>query len=263
MSASSASMSATRQKEHLLRVEIVSHCYAAELPQYAAMLAYQASSLVLHKPKKCKVCLSVCVWEDQEEETFDLHARKALAWAMLHIPCKIIRMKRNEIGRRCIGRNHAALHTSADYVWFADVDQVFRDGILDQLISMPWPENASMIYPREIKIHQDWVTGDKRTASVDLDDLQLIDTDPTEFVPKRYRTAIGGVQIVRGDFARKHGYLNTIPKWHRTTEELFKNFYDDVVYRRYCAELGLVVGVDLPGLYRLRHTKTTYQEDKR
>lgn len=251
------------EKKQLPLVEIISHCYAAELPQYAAMLIYQASSLVLYKPSKCDVRLVVCIWDDRDTKEFDPYTRKAIAWVRQLIPCRILRMKRREIGRRCIGRNRASLYTWADYVWFADVDQVFRDGILDRLVSMPWPDGASMIYPREIMIHRDWTTGDERTASVNLDDPCLVEIDPAEFVPKPYRKAIGGVQIVRGDFTREHGYLNMVPKWHNSTETPFRDFRDDIAYRRFCSKHGPIIGIDLPGLYRLRHTQTTYQKDKK
>jgi len=250
---------------HLPLVDIVSHCYAAELPQYAAMLVYQASSLVFYKPKVCKVRLVVCMWDDREidKNLYDTTTGKVVEQAKNWMPCKVIRMARGKIGRRCIGRNRASLLTQADFVWFADVDQVFRDGILDRLVQMPWPKEASMVYPREIKIHRDWTTGDERALDIDLDNPLLTDIDPSEFVSKIYRKAIGGVQIVRGDFARRYGYLSGETKWTRPTDKPFSDFRDDTAYRRRCSELGPIVPVDLPGLYRLRHTKTTYQADKK
>jgi len=260
------------QKSTLPSVEIVSHCYAAELPQYAAMLVYQVSSLVLHKPKHCQVCLSICVCgEDRHDspwwEVVDPNVAKVFPWvektlAKNDIFWKVCYLEKGGIGRRSIGRDRVALTSDADFVWFADVDQVFRNGVLDRLVEMPWPSGATMVYPREIKIHRDWITGDKRTSAVDLDDPRLVDVDLTEFVPKRYRKAIGGVQIVRGDFAREHGYLNNDKRWQHPSEQPFGDFRDDLAYRRFCEMHGPIVGVDLPGLFRLRHTRTTYQEDK-
>jgi len=260
----------TEQKKQLPLVEIVSHCYAAELPQYAAMLVYQASSLVLHKPKHCRVCLSICVQREDQHGTVpsDPNVAKVLSWVKEtlkenSIQWTICYQRKVELGRRCIGRNHLALHSNADIVWFADVDQVYRDGVLDQLVEMPWPEQASMVFPRDIMIHRDWITGDERTFAVDLDDLHLVDVELSEFVAKRYKKAIGGVQIVRGDFARKYGYLDRNEKWQQPTEKPLGDFRDDIAYRRFCLDHGLIVGVDLPGLFRLRHTKTSYQDDKK
>lgn len=259
-------MPSPERKPRLPIIDIISHCYAAELPQYAAMLVYQASSLVLHKPSCCKVRLTVCIWDDREtdEKLFDPIATKTVEWVKSQIACRVLRMSREEIGRRSIGRNLVSLwlSTPADFVWFADVDQVFYHGILDRLVEMPWPNGASMIYPREIMIHRDWTIGDERTSAVDLDNPRLVDIDPVEFVRKRYRKAIGGVQIIRGDFARQHGYLNKDARWLQPTEKPFGDFRDDIAYRQYCLKRGPIVAVDLPGLYRLRHTKTTYQEDK-
>lgn len=238
-------------------VEIVSHCYAAELEHYAACLVYQVSSLVLYKPEKCDVCLSVCLCDEDRNTT------KMIGWTEStlfdkEMDCRTYRLVEQKIGRRCIGRNHAAKASKADFVWFADVDQVFRDGVLDKLVETEWPEDAAMIYPREILIHRDHKTGDGRTSAVDLDDPSVVDVDPSEFVPKRYRKAIGGVQIVRGDFARRHGYLDGDDGWQRPTDEPFGDFRDDVAYRKFCLRHGRIAGVDLPGMYRLRHSRKTY-----
>jgi len=239
-------------------IEIVSHCWAKDLPQYAQALVYQASSLILHKPERVDAMLTMCFCME------DLDTQKALDWAgrelkRAGVDWTFLSLHRSEIGRRSIGRNIAAKAAVGDVVWFADVDQVFRDGVLDRLGEMEWPENATMIYPRKIKIHRDHATGDSRTSSVDLDRIELVDADPSEFVPKRYNRAIGGVQIVRGDFAREHGYLDGDEKWQTPTDEPFGDFRDDIAYRNYCLQHGRIVGVDLPGMHRIRHTRTTYQ----
>jgi len=238
-------------------IEIVTHAYAEEMLHFASALIYQISSLVLHEPKKCKVILTICYTPS------DVRIRNIIKWCFqephvvghrLPIP---IGMFRNEIGRRCIGRNRAAMSTEADIVWFADVDQVFRDDIFDRLAEMEWPAGASMIYPRVVKIHKDHATGDELLR--EMKEPKLMDIDPEDFVDKKYRKAIGGVQIVQGDFAREHGYLHGDEKWQRPTNKPFGDFRDDVAYRRFCLRYGPIVGVDLPGMFRLRHTATTYQ----
>jgi hypothetical protein len=239
-------------------VEIVSHCWAKDLPQFAAALNYQVSSLVLHKSREADICLTVCYCEE------DKNTKKAIRWMVKHLnfggaSFALQPLKKEQIGRRCIGRNRVAKNCIGDFVWFADVDQVFRDGIFDRLVTMKWPEDAVMIYPKQIQIHKDHKTGDERTSAIDLDNLGLVNIDPAEFVPKRYRKAIGGVQIVRGDFAREHGYLNGIDKWQRPTDKPFGDFRDDIAYRNYCLQYGKIVGVDLPGMFRIRHQRTTYQ----
>lgn len=162
-----------------------------------------------------------------------------------------------ELGRRSIGRNIAALDTHADIVWFADVDQCFCHGILDRLANMPWPDGAVMIYPRKIKIHREHVMGDKAMSQISGKGLAFI--RPSQFCTKKYNRAIGGVQIVQGNFAREHGYLPDDERYQQPVTRPFGDFRDDVAYRQVCSKHGKVLGVDLPGLYRLRHSMTSYQ----
>jgi hypothetical protein len=179
-------------------------------------------------------------------------------WHNTKLPVKAISLFRGELGRRCIGRNMAALQTDADLVWFADVDQVYHRGCLDRLAAMDWPGEASMIFPQWIEIHKDHATGDRYAEAVV--EPRLVDIDPDDFIPKKYHRAIGGVQIVGGDFARDHGYLDDDPKWQkpRTDGKPFAGFRDDIEYRKFCQQLGVIVPVDLPGMYRLRHSVTTH-----
>jgi len=240
-------------------IEIVSHCFAEELPQYAACLHYQICSLVLQKPTKVQVCLTVCFCASDERTLKVIRNGNKLfsKYKGLQLAVKIL--PRNEIGRRSIGRNKVAMGSIGDIIWFADVDQVFRDGILDRLGTMEWPGENAMVFPKEIMIHQDHATGDERTSAVDLDHLEFEAIKSKEFVPKKYNRAIGGVQIVRGDFAREHGYLNHDGKWQQPTDKPFGDFRDDIAYRNFCSDHGGVIPIDLPGLCRLRHTRITYQ----
>ena len=241
------------------KIDLVSHCWAQKHPHYAAALTYQLSSLVLHKPEKCEVRAVICYCPT------DKATLKVLGWfnENTSLDLFLIPLKEGKLGRRSIGRNASAQASTADFVWFADVDQVYRDGILDRLAGFDWPDKATMIYPKKIWIHRDHVTGDKATSKV-TNNPQLVDIHLDEFTSKRYDRAIGGVQIVKGDFARKYGYLGNTPKWQRSVYEvsdgkMFGDFRDDVVFRTHCKLLGNVQGVNLPGLYRLRHTQTTHR----
>ena len=235
-------------------VEIVTHAYAVEHRHYAAALCYQLSSLVLHPPKDCVVRTTVCYCDE------DWAVKNVLKFFADHLDLRHwIASDRYRLGRRCIGRSSVAGYTLADFVWFADVDQVWDGSCFDRLVAMPWPSGASMIYPKTIKIHRDHATGDAALAKVDLDNPRLIDVDPSEFIDKGYNRAIGGVQIVRGNFARQYGYLNGDPAWQQPAAKPFGDFRDDVAYRTFCWTKGPIVGVDLPGMLRLRHSTTSYQ----
>jgi hypothetical protein len=238
-------------------VEIVSHCYSVKLPHYSACLTYQLSGFLLHPPKSCRVLPTICTTFDDERTL------RVLNFFRDKMCLRTILMKPEEIGRRSIGRNQAARGSDADLVWFADVDQVFHGECLDDLIGMEWPSQdgrrASMVFPRQIKISRDHATGDAATRGV-LGEPAVVDIDPSEFVDKTYNVAIGGVQIVQGDDARQYGYLNRDARYQqpRTDGLPFKEFKDDLQFRKVCNRRGPIVGIELPGLYRIRHLETTH-----
>jgi len=232
-------------------IEIVSHCYAGIHSQYAAALCYQLSSFCFCKPSSCNVLATVCYLES-DRATVDVldFFSKRLDLNPICLPDV------GSLGRRSIGRNKAALQSKADIVWFADVDQVYW-GCLDLLADYSWPDDVTMIYPQAIHVHRDHAIGDEALKLVKKP--QLIKPNLLEFGERGYRKAIGGVQIVKGDFARTHGYLNEHKKWQRPVDIPFGNFRDDIAYRQFVKLRGKIIGVDLPGMLRLRHTRTTYQ----
>jgi hypothetical protein len=236
-----------------MRIEVVSHCLATRFPHYAGALCYHLSSIYLAHPTSCEVLATICcLAEDERTNVVLTHFGQFM-------PLRIIFLRdEHELGRRCIGRNVAAMGSKADVVWFSDVDQCFLDGIFDRLAEMGWPPLSSMIYPIQIMIHKDHATGDRATQRI-ADRPRIVEVRPVDFVPKRYNRAIGGVQIIQGDFARQWGYLNGDEEWQKPAPIPFGDFRDDVMFRRRCSELGQIIGVDLPGLYRIRHSTTSYQ----
>ena len=239
-------------------IEIVTHCWAEKYPLFAGALCHQLSSLILHKPETIAVRLTICLTEMDHYTMEILGNPYENPWKEIDI--RILSISKEDLGRRCIGRNIVAKQTKADVVWFTDVDHVFGDGCLETLAWMEWPAGASMVFPSQLRIHKDHETGDVALRSA-LDDPRVIDIKVEDFIPKTYNRAIGGVQIVQGDFARKHGYLHGDPKWQRprTDGKPFGDFRDDIAYRGYCKRFGEIKAIDLPNLYRLRHTETTYQ----
>ncbi len=233
-----------------MKIELVTHCWAQKYPHYAAALHYQLSSLILHPSKNCDVSVSVCFyWEDDA-------VLKVLNRFESRLSIKRIMVEDlGLLGRRAYGRNLAALSNNADILWFSDVDQVYREGCFDQLVDIPWPDAASMVFPCIIRIHKNHQTGDAALARVG--DVP-IDIDPTEFTEKHYFKAIGGVQIVRGSYGRKHGYLHGFNKWQCPVKNPFADFRDDIAFRTVCREHGLISPVDIHGVYRLRHSSTTH-----
>ena len=168
----------------------------------------------------------------------------------------------NKLGRRSIGRNLAAKWSKADIVWFTDVDHCFCNGIFSNLENLEWPEDTTMVYPKIIMIHKNHEIGDAllRTIKERIHyPLPVPLLNVHNFIEKQYNRAIGGVQIVRGEFAYEHGYLDGEEKWQRPVKKPFGDFRDDIAYRNFCTKYGSIMSVDLPGVYRIRHTETTYQ----
>lgn len=235
-----------------MQIEVISHCFAKQYPHYADALVYQLSSLILDKPTTCDVRATICY------DGSDKRTSAVLGYFADKLDLVALAMPISNLGRRAIGRNLAALGSSGDIVWFADCDQVYRDGILDRLAGLDWPDGATMIWPRRIHIHRDHATGDealRRVSGVS----QLIDVEASEFVPKSYSRAIGGVQIVRGDFAREHGYLDGHSKYQRPIRgDSFVQCHCDRPYRQFCSKHGDIRRVDLPGMYRIRHSESAH-----
>ncbi len=238
-------------------IEIVSHCYAVKLKHYASFLCYQWSSLVLHKPVLCDVLATVVTSNN------DKLVDEVIRWFMSNTPlrCKQVILPEDRIGRRSIGRNHVALNTESDIVWFADVDYCFGLDCLDTLASRSWPTDAVMVFPKDVQIHKNWDTGDVYAKMVD-GGPKLVNIGPGDFTGARYSRAIGGVQIVKGDFAREHGYLKNNEKYQRPSSRLFHTT-EDSEYRRESLKHGRIVGINLPNVYRMRHTTNAYQGGSR
>ncbi len=250
------------------RIEIVSHCWAGKYEHYARCLAYQLSSLLLDPPKRCHVTFTLCYAvgdiptmlvmqrfaEIKDSLPADDDRHDNICFTSWGLPIE-------RLGRRSIGRNLAAKHSIADLIWFTDCDHLFREGVLDRLAELEWPEGVSMIYPREIMIHRDHATGDVVLNQMPAS-TWLREVDPTLFVPKRYNRAIGGVQIVRGDDARADGYLANEDKWQQPLDrKTFVSCRCDQAYRHDCKQRrGPIVSVDLLGVYRIRHTQTTHHD---
>lgn len=176
-------------------------------------------------------------------------------------------MPHGELFRRSIGRNRVALGCTEDIVWYTDVDHVFGPQCLNELwdifrsLNLRDPDAPpTLVWPESLLIHRDHLIGDVFWQQ-NTSNRGLIEINPTDFEYKSYHSAIGGVQIVKGEHARKYGYLSDRKKWQqpRTDGKPFGDFRDDVSFRRACLERGPGFSIPIPNLYRLRHTRVTYK----
>jgi len=232
-----------------LTIEIVTHCW-----QYANMLAYQLSSLVLHPPRECKVIFTVYHSAKDREtqrllEAFSAHCVDNVQWNWREMPPEYL-------FRRSIGRNQAALDTSADWIWFTDCDLMFHAGCLDALNEQLQGRREALVYPSEERV----------TALLPQEDpmfrqtngrLSEIDTD--QFSVDKKTRATGPLQITHGDVARATGYCNALPIFQRPASHWCKAI-EDRVFRWLIGSQG--VAIEVPGVYRIRHvSKGRYQRD--
>lgn len=234
-----------------LTIEIVSHCW-----QYAHLMQYQLSSLVLYPPRDCDVIMTVC-YSPQDNDTASLleffasQQLDSVSWNPLP-------MDPNSLFRRAIGRNQAALRSRADWVWFTDCDLLFHKGCLDSLNQALQGRQDALVYPRH----------EGTTALLASDDPLLrgksgqwsvIDIDTTHFELHERSRATGSLQITHGDVARACGYCDATGIFQQPASS-WRKAREDRVFRWLLQTQG--TPIEVPGVFRIRHIeKGRYQSD--
>lgn len=234
-------------------IEIITHCWAVKDWRYAAALNYQLSSLVLNKPKNARVFMTVCY------SLKDKRTASVLEFFSTWISIHGIILSEKTLFRRAIGRNAAGMASVGDIIWFADADYCFGDGALDYLAEIQWNQGESVIYPNQVKISTNHQVGDYLLGLAKTPHISSLSAVANWNVEK-YSRAIGGCQIVEGSFARGYGYLQNT-KYQKPSDVPFGNkgkgthTPDDIAYRKFCQQHGIMKGVDIPNLYRIRHSE--------
>lgn len=230
------------RKTGKLHIEIVSHCW-----NYAHFLIYQLSSLVRFPPQHTQITMTV-YYSGEDQRTCDLLDYFAglsvenVRWNWCELP-------RQALFRRAIGRNHAALNTAADWIWFTDCDLMFRDTCLDRLSELLQGKNPVLVYPR-VERCTSLLADENPMLSIDWKNLQVMDVDTTQFEEFRRTRATGPLQITQGDVARACGYCASLPYYQRPSATWCKA-YEDRAFRWLLRTQG--VPLDIPGVYRIRH----------
>lgn len=227
------------------RMEIVSHCY-----HYSRLLRYHLSSFALWPPESLELQVTICFTREDAEtaavlDWFSKVDVPRVTWNWLELPVL-------ELCRRSIGRNRAALASSAEWVWFCDVDHWFSSECWRCLAAIASPDKK-LIFPRSVNLHRWKELGDARIEAADGQN-GLICAPVEEFEPVRMRRAIGGIQIVRGDVCRKSGYLSNHSRWQQPSAvPEFQRCREDASFRRSLRSPKLAL--EIPGVYRIRHSK--------
>lgn len=239
------------QPQGRIKLEIVSHCW-----QYAHLSMYQLSSLVNHPPKDIDLTYTLFYAEEDEGTT-----KLVETFAQMDIPNVTWQwrpMTREQIFRRAIGRNQAALATKADWIWFADCDLIFHAGCLDSITPALRDKATRLAYPASEQITE-LLPAEDPIVNLPTEQPTVVDIDPTMFSTNQITKAKGAFQIVHGEVARTCGYCKDLKHYQQPTNRWRKTF-EDTAFRRLISDEGLAVPIT--GLHRIRHqVKGRYAKD--
>ena len=246
-----------------MKLEFITHVYAEKLPDFAKMFTAQLSSLYYWSPK-CEVQVSVCtLHSDMLTQRVCREFGRRFRSERRHIAISKFMFTPAQLFNRAYGRNQVAKQTTADVVWFCDADYIFGSGCLDALGEI-WSSGfpATLIYPRHVMIHNSHKVGDAEIAKITPGNL--FTSDLSQYHRIRMTRAIGGIQIVTGETARK-GYLDG--KWgssEATDATDFQKTLTDVAYHKRVGKDGKEMkSIMLPNLYRMRHLASAFETRER
>lgn len=227
-------------REGRLSIELVSHCW-----NYSHLLEYQLGSLVAAPPRSVDVTMTV-YHSPEDGRTVELlglageHRVPGVTWNWRGLP-------REQLFRRSIGRNHAALATEADWIWFTDCDVLFTEGALDGLGVALQGRTEPLVFPAVERLTplltDDAVRGEEPPALRD-------GSSSFEFVEVPVTRAKGPLQITHGDVARANGYCRDISAYQRPVSS-FAKCHEDTAFRWLLGTAGSPI--DVPGVARVRH----------
>lgn len=238
------------------KLEIVTHCWAGQLEQYARHLQIQLSSVVRYAeqlPVVVTVCYATC-----DEATVSVLRQFKKSWPSMINP---VPLDQEYLFQRAYGRNHAAKRTQADLVWYTDVDYFFRDNALKTLCEFPRRKWERLQIPAHVYRQVDWVSGDRlveftRAYFADYGPCVVPPVDEECFVRTKEKLAIGGLMIVTGDMAREEGYLDGT-RWMKPRDPAkgFQRCRCDPAFRKEHNLPRKPPRIELPNVLRIRHTQ--------
>jgi sRNA-binding carbon storage regulator CsrA len=204
------------------------------------------------------VSACLCASPDIDGAAFGVAAEfdKLFAAETDNVRLQIYAGKREQVFRRSIMRNMAAKESKADILWMIDSDYLMLEGCLDALAASDF---KGIAYPREVQIHRAHWLGDKEIARIKPG--ELFEPDLSLFETKKEKFAIGGLQIVDGDSARKYGYLDNT-KWVQPVPDAqdFLDTKEDKAFRNFMIEtVGPSTPLSLPNLFRFRHSESAFE----
>lgn len=228
------------------RIEIVSHCW-----NYSRLLAFQLSGFVLHPPRDFELVATVFHSPDDSDTAATLAFFAGIG--VQGVRWNFLPLDQGNLMRRAIGRNLAAKATEADVLAFTDCDYVYMGGSIDRIGDAILSGTASgepLGYVQDHLASTSHADGDAEIERVSAP--AVVEVNRSRFSPSRLSRAIGGSQIVTGQWARAHGYLPDSRRFQRPAGE-WKRTYEDAAFRR--ANGLRSVPIDCDSVYRIRHSK--------
>lgn len=227
-------------------IEIVTHVWCPPgQDTYAELLRWQHSSLILNPPP-VPVVYSICYCPD------DLITTRVLSGLdkAQNLELNLVPGKPKQLFRRAILRNQRALATEADIVWFTDVDYLFGEGCLEDVVAQA-DRDSGLLTPEFVLICKSHAIGQDLIES--SKEVQYPIPPPGLFKLKGFRVAVGGAQIVGANQLKKVGYLNHT-RWVRPVDPKpgFRACRCDREFRK---KIGGGIGKKIPirNVYRMRH----------
>jgi hypothetical protein len=229
-------------KQGRLSLEIVSHCWG-----YSHLQEYQLSSLVLNPPRGIDIIMTVYFSrEDQNTlrliEFFSALSVPGVSWQFRALP-------KEWLFRRSIGRNHAALNTKSDWIWFTDCDVIFAEGALDEMALALQTARSPLVFPRYQGVTGLLEEDQIRTEEQSAPRARPLPSDMI-FEEELVNKATGPLQITHGDVARELGYCRDIAVY-QVPEPVWQKCQEDRAFRWMLETSG--EPIDVRGISRIRH----------
>ncbi len=231
-----------------MHLELVTHCWAARHRLYAQALCWQLSCWcwrswgprlrLTHRLFVAPPQADPATWEVVRFFQERLPQQVELVVEVLPV---------EKLMRRAIGRHLACQRSGAQVIVFTDCDYLWDSGSLEAI-----QEPDPLAFPQVVQICRDHATGDCYLAQVDQPRV-LTPPRREDFVPRRMRRAIGGMQIVSGQVARKQGYVPHLARYHRPASQ-WCDTPCDAAFRRQLGTPG--TPQEIPGVFRLRHSQS-------
>jgi hypothetical protein len=218
-------------------IEICSHCY-----KYSKLLSFQLSSFILFPPKNTYIYTLFFSQKDKNtQDVIDFFKPKLEGVIELNLKP----IEEGLLFNRGAGRNIALHESKANWIWFTDVDFLFRHNCLNDLTSILEYENHNLVHPTFIKQNKSTEDGDIVIESVK--DISVIDIEEKDYIDHKINRAIGAVQIANVEktkYLNYCNYLGTYKTWHRCSS--------DIKFRKQIDSKGKI---EIDGIFRIRHTK--------